>query len=62
MKFPQCDSCPEFATEDERFYDHSGIDAEAGRVVFTLGTQGGGSTITQQVAKMMLGQEGEMYW
>lgn len=45
------------ATEDERFYDHSGIDAEAlGRVVFTLGTQGGGSTITQQVAKMMLGQ------
>lgn len=45
------------ATEDERFYDHSGIDAEAlGRVVFTLGTQGGGSTLTQQVAKMMLGQ------
>lgn len=45
------------ATEDERFYEHSGIDAEAiGRVVFTLGTQGGGSTITQQVAKMMLGQ------
>jgi penicillin-binding protein 1A len=45
------------ATEDERFYDHSGIDAQAlGRVVFTLGTQGGGSTITQQVAKMMLGQ------
>jgi penicillin-binding protein 1A len=45
------------ATEDERFEEHSGIDAEAlGRVVFTLGTQGGGSTITQQVAKMMLGQ------
>lgn len=45
------------ATEDERFYDHSGIDAQAlARVVFTLGTQGGGSTITQQVAKMMLGQ------
>ncbi len=45
------------ATEDERFYEHSGIDAQAlGRVVFTLGTQGGGSTITQQVAKMMLGQ------
>ncbi len=45
------------ATEDERFYDHSGIDAQAvGRAVFTLGTQGGGSTITQQVAKMMLGQ------
>ncbi len=47
------------ATEDERFYDHSGIDAQAlARAVFTLGTQGGGSTITQQVAKMMLGQGG----
>lgn len=45
------------ATEDERFYDHSGIDAQAvARAVFTLGKQGGGSTLTQQVAKMMLGQ------
>ncbi|MCC7380107.1 MAG: transglycosylase domain-containing protein, partial [Chitinophagaceae bacterium] len=45
------------ATEDERFYDHSGIDVQAvGRAIFTLGTQGGGSTITQQVAKLMLGQ------
>lgn len=45
------------ATEDERFYDHSGIDIQAvGRAIFTLGTQGGGSTITQQVAKLMLGQ------
>ncbi|MBK7883079.1 MAG: transglycosylase domain-containing protein [Chitinophagaceae bacterium] len=45
------------ATEDERFYEHSGIDAQAlGRVIFTAGTQGGGSTITQQVAKMMLNQ------
>lgn len=45
------------ATEDERFYDHSGIDAQAvGRAIFTLGTQGGASTLTQQVAKMMLGQ------
>jgi penicillin-binding protein 1A len=45
------------ATEDERFYDHSGVDGEAlARVAFTLGTQGGGSTITQQLAKMMLGQ------
>lgn len=43
------------ATEDERFYEHSGIDAQAvGRVAFTLGTQGGGSTITQQLAKMIL--------
>ena len=45
------------ATEDERFYEHSGIDAQAvGRVVYTLGTQGGGSTITQQLAKLMMGQ------
>lgn len=45
------------ATEDERFYDHSGIDMQAvGRVVFTAGTQGGGSTLTQQLAKMILGQ------
>ena len=45
------------ATEDERFYDHSGIDAQAlGRVIFSAGTQGGGSTLTQQLAKMMLGQ------
>lgn len=45
------------ATEDERFYDHSGIDAQAvARALATLGSQGGGSTITQQLAKMMLGQ------
>jgi penicillin-binding protein 1A len=45
------------ATEDERFYEHSGIDVKAlARAAFTLGTQGGGSTITQQLAKMMLGQ------
>lgn len=45
------------ATEDERFYDHSGIDAKAiARAVLKLGTDGGGSPITQQLAKMMLGQ------
>ena len=45
------------ATEDERFFDHSGIDAQAlARAVFTFGTQGGGSTLTQQLAKMILGQ------
>lgn len=47
------------ATEDERFHDHSGIDAQAlARAIFSFGTQGGGSTLTQQVAKMMLGQGG----
>jgi len=45
------------ATEDERFYEHSGIDAQAlARVAFTAGTKGGGSTITQQLAKMILDQ------
>jgi penicillin-binding protein 1A len=45
------------ASEDERFYDHSGIDAEAlGRVIKTLGQKGGGSTLTQQLAKMILHQ------
>jgi penicillin-binding protein 1A len=45
------------ATEDVRFEEHSGIDAKAiARAIFTLGTAGGGSTITQQLAKMMLKQ------
>ncbi len=39
------------ATEDERFYSHSGIDFRSTmRAVFTLGSEGGGSTITQQLA------------
>jgi penicillin-binding protein 1A len=47
------------ATEDVRFYNHSGIDFRSlGRVVFKtlLGgnsSQGGGSTITQQLAKTL---------
>lgn len=45
------------ATEDERFYDHSGIDFKSTlRAVFTFGKQGGGSTITQQLAKALLDQ------
>jgi len=39
------------ATEDERFYSHSGIDFRSTmRAIFTLGSEGGGSTITQQLA------------
>jgi penicillin-binding protein 1A len=39
------------ATEDERFYKHSGIDFKSTmRALFTLGKQGGGSTISQQLA------------
>ncbi|MDI9357588.1 MAG: transglycosylase domain-containing protein [Phycisphaerales bacterium] len=42
------------ATEDRRFYDHSGIDVHAIiRAIFTLGKTGGGSTITMQTAKNM---------
>ena len=45
------------ATEDERFYEHSGIDAKSiARAVYGLGRDGGGSTITQQLAKNILGQ------
>ena len=40
------------ATEDERFYDHSGIDGIAlARAIINLGKDGGGSTLTQQLAK-----------
>ena len=51
------------ATEDVRFYRHSGIDFKSlGRVVFKtlLGgdsSQGGGSTITQQLAKTLYPRE-----
>ncbi len=45
------------ATEDERFYQHSGIDFKSTmRAVLTAGTEGGGSTITQQLAKALLDQ------
>ena len=40
------------ATEDERFYEHSGIDFRGtARAVVKLGKGGGASTITQQLAK-----------
>jgi len=40
------------STEDERFEEHSGVDMQATlRVVALLGRSGGGSTITQQLAK-----------
>src|SRR5215213_9595056 len=45
------------ATEDERFYNHSGIDLKStARAIFLLGKEGGGSTITQQLAKTLLEQ------
>ncbi|MBX9778981.1 MAG: penicillin-binding protein [Chitinophagaceae bacterium] len=40
------------ATEDERFYEHSGIDARSlTRAFVFLGSEGGASTITMQTAK-----------
>ena len=42
------------ANEDERFYDHSGIDLKRTlAAVFLVGQRGGGSTVTQQLAKNM---------
>lgn len=53
------------ATEDERFYDHSGIDIKAlfraivKRGVFMQKSAGGGSTITQQLAKQLYSEKAE---
>lgn len=45
------------ATEDERFYQHSGIDIKSVlRAVVYLGREGGASTVTQQLAKNLLNQ------
>ena len=42
------------ATEDERFYDHSGIDLRSTlRAVVYLGEKGGASTISQQLARQL---------
>ena len=47
------------ATEDERFYEHSGVDFKAtARAIAKLGKDGGGSTITQQFAKLLVHGEG----
>lgn len=50
------------ATEDARFHEHSGVDLKAlGRAVFGAATgsssSGGGSTLSQQLAKMMFPRE-----
>ncbi|MFD0963166.1 penicillin-binding protein 1A [Pseudofulvibacter geojedonensis] len=45
------------ATEDERFYEHSGIDFKRTlSAILFMGTRGGGSTITQQLAKLLYHQ------
>ena len=42
------------ATEDVRFYDHTGVDFKSMfRAIIKLGRAGGGSTLTQQLAKQL---------
>jgi penicillin-binding protein 1A len=44
------------ATEDERFYEHSGIDGKSvARAIFFMGKEGGGSTLSQQLALNLFG-------
>lgn len=46
------------STEDERFYEHSGIDTRGTlRAIAGLGSSGGASTITQQLAKLLFHKE-----
>ena len=47
------------ATEDIRFYDHSGIDAKGlARALAYAGTNGGASTVSQQLAKQLFTEGG----
>ena len=54
------------ATEDVRFYDHSGIDVRGlfrvlkGVLTGSTSSSGGGSTITQQLAKMLFPREPDL--
>lgn len=50
------------ATEDERFYEHSGIDTKGTlRAMMSLGGSGGASTLTQQLAKNLFHGEGSKF-
>ncbi len=56
------------STEDERFYDHSGIDVRGlfrvliRTVIMRDESSGGGSTITQQLAKMLFHGHAQSEW
>lgn len=51
------------ATEDERFYDHSGIDGRRTLgAALKLGSDGGASTLTQQLAKLLFHGEGSKFF
>ena len=46
------------ATEDERYFSHSGIDAKGTlRAIVYMGQRGGASTITQQLAKLLFTEQ-----
>ncbi|SHN18134.1 penicillin-binding protein 1A [Flavobacterium xinjiangense] len=50
------------ATEDARFYEHSGVDGRGTlRAIASLGTSGGASTLTQQLAKQLFHGEGSKF-
>lgn len=51
------------ATEDERFFDHIGIDFRStARAIFFMGKKGGASTITQQLAKLFFTQRSPSFF
>jgi penicillin-binding protein 1A len=50
------------ATEDVRFYSHTGVDARGtARAIFFMGKKGGASTITQQLAKLFFTQRSSSF-
>ena len=50
------------STEDERFYEHSGIDGKRTLgAAIKLGSNGGASTLTQQLAKLLFHGEGSRF-
>ena len=49
------------ATEDERFFGHSGVDFySTARAILLAGSKGGGSTVTQQLAKLQFTKKREV--
>lgn len=50
------------STEDERFFSHSGVDARSlSRALVYMGSKGGASTITQQLAKLFFTQRSKSF-
>ena len=51
------------STEDERYYEHSGIDIRGlARAILNAGQSGGASTVTQQLAKMLFSDSPKSTW